>query len=134
MSVVRKVVEGELHLDIPIAGLAKNDRHRTNELLFGDPPRSVAVGSGSELFNVLTRMQDEVHRYAITFHRDKRSRHALHSTLDNIKGIGPVTKRILMDAFGNVRNIANADINTLSQATGQAKAEIVWRHFHDKEP
>lgn len=134
MSVVRKVVEGELHLDIPIAGLAKNDRHRTNELLFGDPPRSVAVGSGSELFNVLTRMQDEVHRYAITFHRDKRSRHALHSTLDNIKGIGPMTKRILMDAFGNVRNIANADINALSQATGQAKAEIVWRHFHDKEP
>ena len=92
MSVVREVVEGELHLDIPIAGLAKDDRHRTNELLYGWPPVVVGMKTDSELFHLLTHMQDEVHRFAITFHRDKRSKHALHSELDDIKGIGPKTK------------------------------------------
>ena len=95
-SVVREVVEGELHLDIPIAGLAKDDRHRTNELLYGWPPVVVGMKTDSELFHLLTHMQDEVHRFAITFHRDKRSKHALHSELDDIKGIGPKTKDLLL--------------------------------------
>jgi excinuclease ABC subunit C len=87
MDVVRDVVVNQLHLNIPIAGLAKNDRHHTNELLYGYPPQTIGIDIKSELFKVLTQIQDEVHRYAITFHRDKRSKHALHSELDDIKGI-----------------------------------------------
>ena len=96
MEVVREVIEDELHLEIPIAGLAKDDRHRTNELLYGFPPQTIALPPESELFKVLTQIQDEVHRYAITFHRDKRSKHALHSELDDIKGIGPKAKEALL--------------------------------------
>lgn len=105
MSVVREVVEGELHLDIPIAGLAKDDRHRTNELLYGWPPVVVGMKTDSELFHLLTHMQDEVHRFAITFHRDKRSKHALHSELDDIKGIGPKTKDLLLKELKTVKRI-----------------------------
>lgn len=103
MDVVREVIVDELHLDIPIAGLAKDDRHRTNELLFGFPPQTIALTPESELFKVLTQIQDEVHRYAITFHRDKRSKHALHSELDDIKGIGPKTKEALLSMFKSVK-------------------------------
>lgn len=105
MSVVREVVKGELHLDIPIAGLAKDDRHRTNELLYGWPPVVVGMKTDSELFHLLTHMQDEVHRFAITFHRDKRSKHALHSELDDIKGIGPKTKDLLLKELKTVKRI-----------------------------
>ena len=129
MSVVREVVEGELGLDIPIAGLAKDDRHRTNELLYGLPPVVVGMKTDSELFRLLTHMQDEVHRFAITFHRDKRSKHALHSELDDIRGIGPKTKDALLKAFKSVKRIREADIDALKAALGQAKAKIVYEHF-----
>lgn len=129
MSVVREVVEGELGLDIPIAGLAKNDRHRTNELLYGQPPMVIGMKADSELFRLLTRMQDEVHRFAITFHRDKRSKHALHSELDDIKGIGPKTKEALIKTFKSVKRIKEADIQTLTEAVGAAKGAIVYGYF-----
>lgn len=130
MSVVRDVVHGELRLDIPIAGLAKNDRHRTNELLCGWPPAVVGMKTDSELFHLLTRMQDEVHRFAITFHRDKRSRHALHSELDDIRGIGPKTKDALLKALKSVKRIKEADRQQLTDIIGQAKGTIVYEHFH----
>lgn len=131
MSVVREVVEGELKLDIPIAGLAKNDRHRTNELLYGVPPMVVGMKTDSELFRLLTHMQDEVHRFAITFHRDKRSKHALHSELDDIKGIGPKTKDALLKEMKTVKRIREAGIDDLAAVIGKAKAKIVWQHFNN---
>lgn len=131
MSVVREVVEGELHLDIPIAGLAKNDRHRTNELLYGWPPVVVGMKTDSELFHLLTHMQDEVHRFAITFHRDKRSKHALHSELDDIKGIGPKTKDLLLKELKTVKRIKETDLETLTSLLGKAKASMVYNHFND---
>ena len=131
MSVVREVVEGELKLDIPIAGLAKNDRHRTNELLYGVPPMVVGMKTDSELFRLLTHMQDEVHRFAITFHRDKRIKHALHSELDDIKGIGPKTKDALLKELKTVKRIREAGIDDLAAVIGKAKAKIVWQHFNN---
>ena len=131
MSVVREVVENELGLQIPIAGLAKNDRHRTNELLFGNPPMSIQLKTDSELFHVLTQIQDEVHRYAITFHRDKRSKHALQSELDSIKGIGPKTKETLLAELKTVKRIKESDIQTLSNIIGAAKAKIIFSYFNE---
>ncbi len=125
MDVVREVVEDELHLNIPIAGLAKDDRHRTNELLFGFPPQVIGIKTDSELFHVLTQIQDEVHRFAITFHRDKRSKHALHSALDDIKGIGPKTRDKLINSFKSVKNIKGATIEELATVIGKDKAERV---------
>lgn len=122
MSVVRQVVEGELGLRIPIAGLAKDDRHRTNELLYGNPPKTIALKTDSELFHVLTRIQDEVHRYAIQFHRDKRSKHALHSALDDIPGIGPATREKLLSMFKSVKRIREASFEMLSGVIGASKA------------
>ena len=133
MEVVREVVEDELHLNIPIAGLAKNDRHRTNELLYGFPPVVVGMSTNSELFHVLTRIQDEVHRFAITFHRDKRSKRALHSELDDIPGIGPKTKEQLIKAFKTVKKVKEADIEALSKEIGRKKAEIIINYFKNKE-
>lgn len=134
MEVVREVLEDELHLQIPIAGLAKNDRHRTNELLFGFPPQVVGLKADSELFHLLTHIQDEVHRYAITFHRDKRSKHALHSELDDIKGIGPKTKEQLLKALKSAKRIKDADLKTLTEIIKEAKANIIFNHFHPKNP
>ena len=131
METVREVIEDELHLHIPIAGLAKDDRHRTNELLFGFPPVVVGMKPESELFHALTRIQDEVHRYAITFHRDKRSKHALKSELDEIKGIGPKTKDTLLKELKTVKNIKSASLETLQNSIGKAKGEIVYTHFHE---
>ena len=125
MSVVREVVEGELGLHIPIAGLAKDDRHRTNELLYGNPPKTIALKTDSELFHVLTRTQDEVHRYAIQFHRGKRSKHALHSALDDIAGIGPATREKLLNEFKNVKRIREASFEELSAVIGASKATKV---------
>ena len=130
MEVIREVVEDELHLDIAIAGLAKNDRHRTNELLYGFPPRVIGLKTDSELFHVLTRLQDEVHRFAITFHRDKRSKHALHSELDDIKGIGPKTRDLLLQKMKSVKCIKEADIQQLASIVGPSKAEIIYTYFH----
>ena len=129
MDVVHEVVAGELHLDIPIAGLAKDDRHRTNELLYGFPPQTVAIAPESELFKVLTQIQDEVHRYAITFHRDKRSKHALHSELDDIKGIGPKAKEAILSKFKSVKKAKEASLEELSEVLGPHKAEILKNHF-----
>ena len=125
MSVVREVVEGELGLHIPIAGLAKDDRHRTNELLYGNPPKTIALKTDSELFHVLTRIQDEVHRYAIQFHRDKRSKHALHSALDDIPGIGPATREKLLNEFKSLKRIREASLEALSAVIGASKATKV---------
>uniref|UniRef100_A0AB33IPZ2 UvrABC system protein C n=1 Tax=Prevotella sp. GTC17253 TaxID=3236793 RepID=A0AB33IPZ2_9BACT len=132
MEVVREVVEDELHLQIPIAGLAKDDRHRTNELLYGFPPKVIGMKTDSELFHILTRIQDEVHRYAITFHRDKRSKHALHSELDDIKGIGPKTKETLIKEFKSVKKIREASLEALTTAVGSAKATIINEYFSNK--
>ena len=131
MDVVRQVIEGELHLNIPIAGLAKNDRHRTNELLYGWPPQVIGIKTDSELFRVLTQIQDEVHRYAITFHRDKRSKHALHSELDDIKGFGPKSKELILKKLKTVKSIKESDIQKLTSILGPSKAEILYHHFHE---
>ena len=130
MEVIRQAVQDELHLDIPIAGLSKNERHRTNELLYGFPARVVGLKTDSELFRVLSQLQDEVHRYAITFHRDKRSKHALQSELDNIKGIGPKTRDELLKSLKSVSRIREAELETLTTLIGPAKAQIVFHHFH----
>lgn len=132
MEVIREVVQDELGLDIPIAGLAKNDRHRTNELLYGFPPIHIALKVDSELFHVLTRLQDEVHRFAITFHRDKRSKSALHSELDDIHGVGPKTKEALLQVFKSVKRIKEADLQELTSKIGSSKARIIYDWFHKK--
>ena len=133
METVRQVVEDELHLSIPIAGLAKDDRHRTNELLFGFPPVVIGMKTNSELFLILTHIQDEVHRYAITFHRDKRSKAALHSELDEIKGIGKVTKDKLTARWKTMARLKKATLDELSEVVGAAKARIIREHFEQKE-
>lgn len=133
MEIIRQVIQDELNLDIPIAGLAKDDRHRTNELLYGFPPMKIALKVESELFHVLTQIQDEVHRFAITFHRDKRYKRALHSELDDIKGIGPKTRDELLNALKSVKKIREAELSTLSDIIGPAKAKIVFEHFHADE-
>lgn len=130
MEVVRTVVEDELHLHIPIAGLAKDNHHRTNELLFGNPPAVVGLDIKSELFHVLTEIQDEVHRYAITFHRNKRSKHALHSELDDIKGLGPKGKEALLKQLKTINAIKNADNQEINKILGRAKGNLVYKHFH----
>ncbi len=132
MDVVRQVVEFELGLEIPIAGLAKDDRHRTNELLYGWPPQVVGLKTDSELFHKLTQIQDEVHRFAISFHRDKRSKHALHSELDKIKGIGPKTKDALIRQFKTVKKIKEQDLKALTEVIGAAKAAILYNYFHEQ--
>ena len=133
MEVIRQAVQDELGIDIPIAGLAKNDKHRTNELLYGFPPRVIGIKDTSELFRVLTQLQDEVHRFAITFHRDKRSKRALHSELDDIKGIGPKTRDELLNGFKSVKRIREAELKTLENLIGHSKAQIVYQYFHQEE-
>ncbi|MBP8757472.1 MAG: excinuclease ABC subunit UvrC [Prevotella sp.] len=130
IDVVRDVVVNQLHLNIPIAGLAKNDRHRTNELLYGYPPQTIGIDIKSELFKVLTQIQDEVHRYAITFHRDKRSKHALHSELDDIKGIGPKAKEALLKRFKTVKAIKESNTEALEEVIGNAKTKILLEYFN----
>lgn len=130
MEVVREVVEDELQLQIPIAGLAKDNRHRTNELLFGFPPQTIGLPTNSELFKILTQIQDEVHRFAITFHRNKRSKHQLHSELDEIKGIGEKSKELLLKNFKTVKRIKSADIQELTGVIGPQKATLIHNYFH----
>lgn len=130
MEVVRAVVEDELQLAIPIAGLAKDNRHRTNELLYGFPPQTIGIPTNSELFKVLTQIQDEVHRFAISFHRDKRSKHQLHSELDDIKGIGSKSKEQLLQHFKTVKKIKEADIQELTEIIGSARATLLYNYFH----
>ena len=132
MEVVREVVEDELQLAIPIAGLAKDNRHRTNELLYGFPPQTIGIPTKSELFKVLTQIQDEVHRFAISFHRDKRSKHQLHSELDNIKGIGSKSKEQLLQRFKTVKKVKEADIQELTEVIGNTRAMLLYNYFHSK--
>ena len=131
MSAVKEVVD-DLGLNIPIAGLAKDNRHRTNELLFGFPPQSIGLKQGTPLFNLLTRIQDEVHRYAITFHRDKRSKRQIASALDEIKGIGEKTKSALLKEFKSVKRIREASAEELAAVVGEAKAKIIQTYFSEK--
>ena len=133
MEVIRQVIQDELKLDIPIAGLAKDDRHRTNELLYGFPPLKIALKIESELFHVLTQIQDEVHRFAIEFHRNKRSKRALHSELDDIKGIGPKTRDELLNSLKSVKKLREANLQSLSDIVGSSKAQIIYNHFHPEE-
>ena len=128
MSAVKEIVD-ELGLNIPIAGLAKDNRHRTNELLFGFPPQSIGLKQGTPLFNLLTRIQDEVHRYAITFHRDKRSKRQTASELDEIKGIGEKTKNTLLKEFKSVKRLREATPQEWAAVVGEAKARILQEHF-----
>lgn len=132
MEVIREVIHDELKLGIPIAGLAKDNRHRTNELLYGFPPRVIGLKTDSELFHVLTQLQDEVHRFAITFHRDKRSKHALNSELDEIKGIGPKTRDLLLQHLKSVKQIKEADLQILTEIIGASKAAIIQDYFSGK--
>lgn len=134
MEVVRAVVEDELHITIPIAGLAKDNRHRTNELLYGFPPQTIGVPTNSELFKILTQIQDEVHRFAISFHRDKRSKSQLHSELDTIKGIGTKTKEQLLTHFKTVKRIKEADLQQLTNIIGGSRASLLFNYFHPTDP
>ena len=133
MEVVREVVEDELQLSIPIAGLAKDDKHRTNELLFGFPPQTIAMKTDSPLFRLLTQIQDEVHRYAITFHRDKRSKHQVASILDNVPGIGPKTKTLLLNRFHSVKRIREAEEDELAAVIGASKAKVLKEFLADAD-
>ena len=130
MEIIRQVIQDELNLDIPIAGLAKDDRHRTNELLYGFPPMSVQLKTDSELFHVLTQLQDEVHRFAIEFHRNKRSKRALESELDSIPGVGEKTRDALLKGLKSVKLIREAPLEKIAEITGPAKAKIIYEHFH----
>ena len=131
MSSVKEVLEA-LGLNIPIAGLAKDGKHRTSELLYGYPPQVIGVKQNSSLFQLLTKIQDEVHRYAITFHRDKRSKRQVASELDSIKGIGEKTKTALLKEFKSVKRIKEANFEQLSNIIGEAKARIISNYFHTK--
>lgn len=139
MSSVREIIEDKLNLSIPIAGLAKDDKHRTNELLIiplrddSNPrqdrhPITVQVKQESELFKVLTQLQDEVHRYAITFHRDKRSKSALHSAFDDIKGIGPKTADVLLKHFKSMKRLREASLEEIESIVGKSKAKIIYEN------
>ena len=130
MEVVRKVIEDQLHLDIPIAGLAKDSHHRTNELLFGFPAQVVGIEMDSPLFKLLTQIQDEVHRFAITFHKQKRVKHNRESELDHIKGIGTATKTLLLKKFKSLKRIKEADYKTLADAIGASKARLIKEFFN----
>ena len=132
MEVVREIIEDELGLNIPIAGLAKDDRHRTNELLYGFPQQVIGLKTDSALFHLLTQIQDEVHRFAITFHRDKRSKHQIASELDSIKGIGPKTKEILLKKLHSVKRIKEAELSQLTELIGESKAEVIYNYFHSE--
>ena len=129
MEVIRQAIEDELHLNIPIAGLAKNEKHRTKELLFGFPPQSIGLDPTDEVFHFLGSIQDEVHRFAIKFHRDKRSKSQIHSELD-IKGIGPKTKEKLLNELKSVKRIKDTEKEIIENLIGKEKAKIVYNHFH----
>lgn len=133
MEVARKVIQEQLQLDIPIAGLAKDDRHHTSELLYGFPPKVVGLRPTDPLFHLLERIQDEVHRYAITFHREKRSKGLTHTQLTDIPGIGEKTARELLLKFGSVKGVKLQTLEDLSLAIGPAKAKIVFQHLHNDD-
>jgi excinuclease ABC, C subunit len=132
MEAIREIVEGRLGLQIPIAGLAKDNRHRTREMLFGNPPVSVSIALDSQLFKLLTRMQDEVHRFAITFHRQQRSKRQAASALDAIVGVGEKTKKQLIAHFGSVKRVKEAPIEALQGLLGAKRGENIYRQLHEE--
>ena len=129
MEVIREVIEDELNLSIPIAGLAKNEKHKTKELLFGFPPKVIGMDPNDEVFRFFASIQDEVHRYAIKFHREKRSKNQVKSELE-IKGIGPKTREQLIKRFKSVKRIKELSINELENEIGNSKAQIIFQYFH----
>ena len=131
MEVIRQVVEDELKLNIPIAGLAKDSKHHTREMLFGFPPKAIGMKPTDQLFKLLASMQDEVHRFAITFHRDKRSKTQIASELDTIPGIGEKTKSDLINHFKSIKRIKSADLKELIEIVGTNRASIVYIYFKD---
>lgn len=133
MEMIREVVEDELHLQIPIAGLAKDDRHRTHEMLYGFPPAIIGIKPESQLFRTLTQMQDEVHRFAISFHRDKRSKRQTASELDNVPGIGPATKQQLLKEFKSVKRIKEASLIELQNLLGIARGQKIYENLHTND-
>lgn len=133
MEMIREVVEDELHLQIPIAGLAKDDRHRTREMLYGFPPAIIGIKPESQLFRTLTQMQDEVHRFAISFHRDKRSKRQIASELDNVPGIGPATKQQLLKEFKSVKRIKGATLIELQNLLGIARGQKIYENLHTND-
>ncbi len=133
MEVIRQVVEDELHLNIPIAGLAKDDRHRTNELLFGFPPLVIGMSKDSQVFRLLGHLQDEVHRFAITFHRDKRSKRQVHSALDDINGIGEKTKELLLKTFKSIKRLKEQPLEEIEKVVGPSKAKIIYDALIEKK-
>lgn len=130
MEMIREVIEDELGLQIPIAGLAKDNRHRTREMLYGFPPAVIGVKPESQLFRTLTYMQDEVHRFAISFHRDKRSKRQVASELDTISGIGPATKQLLLKQFKSVKGIKDATLIELQKVLGNVRGEKIYNNLH----
>ena len=132
MEAIREIVEDRLGLQIPIAGLAKDNRHRTREMLFGNPPVSVSIALDSQLFKLLTRMQDEVHRFAITFHRQQRSKRQAASALDVIVGVGEKTKKQLIAHFGSVKRVKEAPIEALQGLLGAKRGENIYRQLHEE--
>ena len=132
MEMIRQSLE-ELGLDIPIAGLAKDNHHRTHQLLFGFPPQVVSMKPTEELFKFLTQIQDETHRVAISFHRDKRSKHQTHSLLDDIPGIGEKTKNLLLQHFKSVKRIQNAEKDDIIKVIGNNRGSIVYNYFHAQQ-
>ncbi len=133
MEVVRQVIQDELHVEVPIAGLVKDDRHRTSEMLYGFPPRAVGIRADSEIFKLLTFLQDEVHRFAITHHRKKFEKGFIHSELADIKGVGKATAEKMLLELKSVKNIKEASLERLAGIVGMAKAKLVFAHFHPEE-
>lgn len=132
MEAIREIVEDRLGLEIPIAGLAKDNRHRTREMLFGNPPVSVSIALDSQLFKLLTRMQDEVHRFAITFHRQQRSKRQAASALDAVAGVGEKTKKQLIAHFGSVKRVKEAPMEELQTLLGAKRGENIYRQLHEE--
>lgn len=132
MEAIREIVEDRLGLKIPIAGLAKDNRHRTREMLFGNPPVSVSIALDSQLFKLLTRMQDEVHRFAITFHRQQRSKRQAASALDAVAGVGEKTKKQLIAHFGSVKRVKEAPMEELQTLLGAKRGENIYRQLHEE--
>ena len=132
METIREVIEDELHLNVPIAGLVKNDRHRTSELLFGFPPKAIGIKTQSQLFRLLEQIQNEVHRFAITFHKDKRSKRQIASAFDNMKGIGDKTKTALLKEFKSMKRVKEASLEEIAAIIGEAKAKIIIQNLNSQ--
>lgn len=132
MEIIREVIEDELHLNVPIAGLVKNDRHRTSELLFGFPPKAIGIKTQSQLFRLLEQIQNEVHRFAITFHKDKRSKRQIASAFDNMKGIGDKTKTALLKEFKSMKRVKEASLEEIAAIIGEAKAKIIIQNLNSQ--